>query len=54
MKIKWNGHASFTISGADGTVIVTEGRSRVTRPVLCEAQFRTEGGWAIEHVEIGS
>ena len=37
-----------------GTVIVTEEGSRVTRPVLCEAQFRTEGGWAIEHVEFGS
>jgi len=24
MKIKWNGHASFTITGADGTVIVTD------------------------------
>lgn len=37
-----------------GTVIVTEGRSRITMPVLCEAQFRPEGGWAIEHVELGS
>lgn len=24
MKIKWNGHASFTITAADGTVIVTD------------------------------
>lgn len=24
MKIKWNGHASFTITSADGTVIVTD------------------------------
>ncbi len=37
-----------------GRVSVVEGRSRVTRPVLCEAQFRPEGGWTIEHVEVGS
>ena len=24
MKIKWNGHASFTITTADGTVLVTD------------------------------
>ena len=24
MKIKWNGHASFTITAADGTVFVTD------------------------------
>ena len=24
MKIKWNGHASFTITAADGTVLVTD------------------------------
>ena len=38
----------------DGVVSVVEGRRRVTRPVLCEAQFRPEGGWKIEHVEVGS
>ncbi len=37
-----------------GAVSVVEGRSRVTRPVLCEAQFRPESGWKIEHVEVGS
>ena len=24
MKIKWNGHASFSITAADGTVLVTD------------------------------
>lgn len=37
-----------------GTVSVVEEMSRVTRPVLCEAQFRPEGEWTIEHVEVGS
>ncbi len=37
-----------------GLVSVVEARSRVTRPVLCEAQFRPESGWTIEHVEVGS
>ena len=37
-----------------GVVSVVEARVRVTRPVLCEAQFRTEGGWTIENVEVGS
>ena len=37
-----------------GTVSVTEGRSRVIMPVLCEAQFQPEDGWIIEHVEVGS
>ena len=36
-----------------GAVSVVEGISRVTRPVLCEAQFRPEGGWTIGHVEVG-
>ncbi len=37
-----------------GVVSVVEARVRVTRPVLCEAQFRPEGGWTIENVEVGS
>ncbi len=37
-----------------GAVSVVEGGIHVTRPVLCEAQFRPEGGWTIEHVEVGS
>ena len=37
-----------------GGVSVVEARVRVTRPVLCEVQFRPEGGWTIEHVEVGS
>ena len=37
-----------------GVVSVVEARVSVTRPVLCEAQFRPEGGWTIEHVEVGS
>ena len=37
-----------------GVVTVVEARVRVTRPVLCEAQFRPEGGWTIENVEVGS
>lgn len=37
-----------------GGVSVVEARVRVTRPVLCEAQFRPEGGWTIENVEVGS
>ena len=41
----------YTVRGA---VTVMEGRSRVTRPVFCEAQFRPEGGWTIENVEVGS
>ncbi len=37
-----------------GRVSVVQAGSRVTRSVLCEAQFRPEGGWTIEHVEVGS
>ena len=37
-----------------GRVSVVEAGSRVIRPVLCEAQFRPEGGWTIEHMEVGS
>ncbi len=37
-----------------GVVSVVEARVRVTRPVLCEAQFRPDGGWTIENVEVGS
>ena len=37
-----------------GTVSVVERPSRVTRSVLCEAQFRPQSGWRIEHVEVGS
>ena len=37
-----------------GRVSVLQAGGRVTRPVLCEAQFRPEGGWTIEHVEVGS
>ncbi len=37
-----------------GAVNVVEGGIRVTRTVLCEAQFRPEDGWKIEHVEVGS
>ena len=37
-----------------GVVSVVEARIRVTRPVLCEAQFRPDGGWTIENVEVGS
>ena len=37
-----------------GDVSVVNGRRRVTSSVLCEAQFRPESGWTIEHVELGS
>ena len=37
-----------------GAVSVVDGRRRVTSSVLCEAQFRSESGWTIEHVEVGS
>ena len=37
-----------------GVVSVVGATGRVTRPVLCEAQFRPESGWTIEHVEVGS
>ena len=37
-----------------GAVSVVEGRRRVTWPARCEAQFRPESGWKIEHVEAGS
>ncbi len=37
-----------------GVLSVVEIRGRVNRPVFCEAQFRPEGGWTIEHVEVGS
>ncbi len=36
-----------------GRVSVLQAGGRVTRPVLCEAQFRPEGGWTIGHVEVG-
>jgi hypothetical protein len=35
-----------------GVVRIAEERNRVNRPVLCEAQFRPEEGWTIEHVEV--
>ena len=37
-----------------GAVSVVEGPGRITKSVLCEAQFRPESGWYIEHVEVGS
>jgi len=37
-----------------GAVSVVGASGRVARPVLCEAQFRPEEGWTIEHVEVGS
>ena len=37
-----------------GAVSVVEAYGRATRPVLCEAQFRPEGRWTVEHVEVGS
>ena len=37
-----------------GAVSLMEGRRRITSPVLCEAQFRPENGWTLEHVELGS
>ena len=45
------GGGEYEVSGG---VTVVEARVRVTRPVLCEAQFRPEGGWTIENVEVGS
>ena len=41
----------YVVRGAVGLV---EGGIRVTKTVLCEAQFRPEDGWKIEHVEVGS
>ena len=35
-----------------GTLSMAEGESSVTKPVLCEVQFRPESGWEIEHVEV--
>ncbi len=37
-----------------GDMRLMEGTRPVTSPVLCEAQFRPESGWVIEHVELGS
>ena len=36
-----------------GVVSLADAFGRVTSLVLCEAQFRPETGWTIEHVEVG-
>ena len=51
LEAEYLGGGEYEVSGV---VSVVERRGRVNRRVFCEAQFRPEGGWTIEHVEVGS